>query len=1750
MGKQRFGIDAEKSVDVKGIETVEEEVTQRDPFEEALSKQFPKSMDYRLPTTEEDARVQALGTTTATSKASQIKGFTGIVDADALKEIYASVDLAQGIPDAHEREKFKAYHGDKMVKLFGNDTFGVKFQRDLYDLAVYKEKAYPRAVKKFIDDLDENQAWYTALGLTATKLVGKTLLGVVGNLVGSVYGAGSALAHGDVDKFYNNSFFDAVEYMDQGMDKHLAIYGGSDVWDFEVNPETGVPEFKQKNFFGRFWQDPLKSINADVVPAVAFVAEAVISETIAAGITGATGGLGYGTLASTTARLGSKFNRLGQRMAKFGKANRIIRGLDKIDDVKNASKIAGMTQKYRSALGTVTSGYRSASYESALIARDTKRQTYDTLVQQYITQNPGVDSVEDIPADKLKEFSVSAEHSGEYAYMMNIPLVAGSHFVQMPRLFLRNYRVASTTKGLFNKWKLGGVQYKAGKYVANVNANKYLKALGYTGNILKGPVTEAWEEFAQGAMGEGLVDYYANLYSQDANKESMSMMNAIYKQAGSYLNTIEGQDSVTIGALMGLLGVRVPVFTRNKQNKFGFSVSTKGFGGSRQEFMEARRKMQDAQSKAEALNSDAQLNPVLAENFKNTMRHLQIQKDMDAASNAGDIHTYKNKEFDQLFSVVQTRAKMGMGATVMQELEAMKSMDNTRFNEEYGVKQVDEYSPEEQQQVLGAAQENVKRMLESIDTVNTLMGKMGPDMIQKAYYNVTGKKKTAIDVLQEMRETTPEAREVFEAFKDQLGYLHATVENTKQREIKLMQEIQDKTGNSFSMGALDKIVAQITGVNLEEQKVEFRNQAEGVKKEILKEWKEKDADSYYMNEAEVSPLLDDVLKLKVRRGEAAKMYQGLFKPKGAEAFLGFAIDLMDASAEKKAEILEEQLRQNAKDAKNAKMAKEAVNERSVTGNTNITDSVLHPDAVAGLNAYEEIMTDEGLSKENKQEAALALLDKHPGLFTLVKDRLLEDGVPIQKIATAEELEMEDADGTLTAAVLAKLPQLLKESKLRAEAQASGVKVNSADQLGQAQGTSEVSPTLNKEQIEAEVLSGLFAFNGRTNSSFTMVNTMDKEIDGDVGPDGRPLPHDARKTEKDRKNNPIDTAKVNSPEFLNNKELNEENHYFEFRIQHENPYNSKEGTTVDNMAIEIIHVDPTTKEETFISLLPAYKAGRDALHLKALREEIERRDGLEDDGAVERNVERIKEIKEEKAAIKEELKKPVEKEPGAVTAAKEINEIIAERTLALEELEFDESTQMKLDAYEAKDYLRYEKELIIAANKSIEGRTLVDTFAARLKLANPDSTVAEKLMAEYFLADTGRPYSEAQLSSLQKEIDSEFSTIPAGTGKPYWNDTRREQKKLYDKIINETETTEKTLEERIEEVQANQEFIQLAEDEKTYVNSKTGKEYTRVSNYIDPEGKDIDNQELIDTAAALGTKADVLVRDFFAGELKDYTEYDLAEPAIMDSFIESLQKVKDAMEERGETVLANGVILYNDELGVAGEVDLLTHDKEGVVRIYDMKTMRATNGNPLTPHPEYGTTKYESTYFGKSNKQRHTEQLSMYRILLNNTHGIKAETLGIMPILIDYEVGETNTKQLELEKGIPLTPLDVVRDATLEETGEKEDEATQALKDKLGELNDELKQLTGGELDVEFTLTGSNLFGDITDVEAIPESASERKEQKEQEMISEYGEENIERAKAINENFDDIVDQLVASGINVFFDPRRSDRSKKEQHQRC
>lgn len=173
----------------------------------------------------------------------------------------------------------------------------------------------------------------------------------------------------------------------------------------------------------------------------------------------------------------------------------------------------------------------------------------------------------------------------------------------------------------------------------------------------------------------------------------------------------------------------------------------------------------------------------------------------------------------------------------------------------------------------------------------------------------------------------------------------------------------------------------------------------------------------------------------------------------------------------------------------------------------------------------------------------------------------------------------------------------------------------------------------------------------------------------------------------------------------------------------------------------------------------------------------------------------------------------------------------------------------------------------------------------------------------------------------------------------------------------------------------------------------------------------------------GTAVDSIIRQYFT--VRDVSKIvrpsNMSESAFVD-LITSLNKIKSNMELLGERFLADNIVLfqkYPDGTRVAGEVDILSVDKGGNFRIYDVKTSRYSFSDFTDRYGHkvnYFTT--PSATQRMSAKDYYTLQLSAYKNLFESQYGVPVTKLAIMPFVLSYD--KKNVSAVQSEKGIPIT----------------------------------------------------------------------------------------------------------------------------------
>ncbi len=172
----------------------------------------------------------------------------------------------------------------------------------------------------------------------------------------------------------------------------------------------------------------------------------------------------------------------------------------------------------------------------------------------------------------------------------------------------------------------------------------------------------------------------------------------------------------------------------------------------------------------------------------------------------------------------------------------------------------------------------------------------------------------------------------------------------------------------------------------------------------------------------------------------------------------------------------------------------------------------------------------------------------------------------------------------------------------------------------------------------------------------------------------------------------------------------------------------------------------------------------------------------------------------------------------------------------------------------------------------------------------------------------------------------------------------------------------------------------------------------------------------------GSAVDSIIRQYFT--VRDVSKIvkpsNMSENAFID-LITTLNRVKSNMEQMGERFLADNIVLfqkYPDGTRVAGEVDILSIDKDGNFRIYDVKTSRYSFYDFTDRYGHkvnYFTT--PSATQRMSTKDYYTLQLSAYKNLFESQYGVPVTKLAVMPFVLSYD--KENVSSVQSEKGIPI-----------------------------------------------------------------------------------------------------------------------------------
>jgi hypothetical protein len=258
-------------------------------------------------------------------------------------------------------------------------------------------------------------------------------------------------------------------------------------------------------------------------------------------------------------------------------------------------------------------------------------------------------------------------------------------------------------------------------------------------------------------------------------------------------------------------------------------------------------------------------------------------------------------------------------------------------------------------------------------------------------------------------------------------------------------------------------------------------------------------------------------------------------------------------------------------------------------------------------------------------------------------------------------------------------------------------------------------------------------------------------------------------------------------------------------------------------------------------------------------------------------------------------------------------------------------------------------------------------------------------------------------------------------------------------------------ERLQQIEKDQENYELVEDElsRRYVNKKTGESYTSVSTFVsgksggDFEGKN----QLRETAFKVGNIINGIVKDFFNGTIKAYSNY--AENISRDDYddiIRQLQDVNEYAKDKGYSIVTKPLIIADDVNKIAGQPNLLMVDENGKFYVYDVATLKNTYGLETK---ELLNKRYKDR---PTNAERISAQVNILADILNNKYGLEVGRVGVIPFNVDYKV-LSKDKPVKITHAVRTKRVDFKRKQILKPIGKT---SAAEVKEKVEEVKPEEK----------------------------------------------------------------------------------------------
>ena len=685
---------------------------------------------------------QNLSGATPEDLASAIAGQPSVVQEDDKNEPDTSNDVIEVSNSTLRGMMFR--DGDGHVNLYNQNDGRMDYDFDqfsdktLFGLRTTKRLNEGSTFTGFEDTYNRAQEAQGVAGKLSNTMLGfvaDTGINVAQGTVGMLYGAGAAIANGDLTKIYDNTLSNALDRAQEGFNDQFEVTRGGN--QGLVKKGVGLVD--------------------DLAGALSFVAGAVLTEVGLSAATAATFGGAAPVQAAATAGLVARGSRLMKQMASGGRRfigktaiDDAMKGAARLGDDATRATAAGALGQAGAAIdkaNKISSLARvsrqlltGAGMEAGMEARHMLNEATEERAREY-------ESEYGVPmSEEMKEaFREENSKYGDAVFAANLALVGVGNMLMFPKLFGLGMRRGMNVERFIRKSSISSPRQQ--QRIAKAYGKKWdelpdildvqrARRVAYSGDILnplggrmgratarsRSALYEGFvEEGGQGTISRSTKDYIAQKYDPDNRDKVISYTDSFIEGLKGAYTTAEGLKEVALGVAIGYMGlpnVLIGNVYSEGVDADGNKIKPRFIGGA----SEVRRQQLERDKQVDRIlqlhKENGEVGAVMRAELDHAVRMQGLEKQHKEAAENGDLKVLKDVEGDTIFSFASSKIVTGRFDDAIAEFKGiMEEQTPAEFREMLAESDGVHVSNMSEEEILDAKSRATQRYVERMNMV-------------------------------------------------------------------------------------------------------------------------------------------------------------------------------------------------------------------------------------------------------------------------------------------------------------------------------------------------------------------------------------------------------------------------------------------------------------------------------------------------------------------------------------------------------------------------------------------------------------------------------------------------------------------------------------------------------------------------------------------------------------------------------------------------------------------------------------------------------------------------------------------------------------------------------------------------------------------------------------------------------------------------------------------------------------------------